>query len=274
MTAESGSYSPSAEKPKAVIEDWLTSTLPVKVCSFGPASLEDLCLAHSREYVEGVFSGRVANGHGNTSRRLAESTLWTVGSLMAAAEDALECGMACSPSSGFHHAFYTSGGGYCTFNGLMVASLKLLQAGRLKRVGVLDCDWHYGNGTEDIIEHLHLKGSIFHRTSGQEHFSGGVVQYIDWLGCSLDSLWNADVELVLYQAGADAHFNDPLGGLLSDAELAKRDEIVFDYCRAKSLPIAWCLAGGYQRDEKGSIEPVLRIHRRTAECAMRAFCLA
>ncbi len=128
MVAESGGYSPSAEKPRAVVEDWLKSGLSITVCDFHAATLDDLALAHSRDYVQGVFSGRIANGHGNTSRELAQSTLWTVGSLMAAAEDALSSGLACSPTSGFHHACYASGGGFCTFNGLMVTGIKLLRA--------------------------------------------------------------------------------------------------------------------------------------------------
>jgi hypothetical protein len=28
-------------------------------------------------------------------------------------------------------------------------------------------------------------------------------------------------------------------------------------------PLVWNLAGGYQRDESGSIEPVLKLHRMT-----------
>ncbi len=156
MIAESGSYSPSAEKPKAVVDDWLEHALPIEICDYSAVSIEDLKLAHSPDYVEGVFSGRIANGHGNTSSELAESTRWTVGSLVAAASDALVSGLACSPTSGFHHASYASGGGFCTFNGLMVTAIKLLQANRVRRVGVLDCDWHYGNGTDDIIQQLRL----------------------------------------------------------------------------------------------------------------------
>ncbi len=263
MVAESGGYSPSAEKPKAVVEDWLAHRLPIEICDFAAASLEDLCLAHAPEYVEGIFAGRIANGHGNRSRKLADSTLWTVGSLAAAAEEALKSGVACSPSSGFHHACFASSGGFCTFNGLMIVTARLLSAGRLQRVGILDCDWHYGNGTDDIIRQLGLHSQVIHCTSGAENFHHDAERYFRWLERSLNALWNADVGLVLYQAGADAHCDDPLGGLLDDDELAERDRLVFDFCHAKRLPIAWCLAGGYQRDEEGSIEPVLRIHRHT-----------
>ncbi len=117
MVAESGGYSPSAEKPKAVVEDWLAHRLPIEICDFAAASLEDLCLAHAPEYVEGIFAGRIANGHGNRSRKLADSTLWTVGSLAAAAEEALKSGVACSPSSGFHHACFASSGDFARLTG-------------------------------------------------------------------------------------------------------------------------------------------------------------
>ncbi len=271
MVADSGSYSPSAAKPKAVVEDWLDIGLPIEVCSFEPASHNDLSLAHAPSYVEGIFAGRIANGHRNTSLELANSTRWTVGSLIAASDEALKTGMSCSPSSGFHHACYGTSGGFCTFNGLMIAALKLYKTDRVKRVGILDCDWHYGNGTDDIIEQLELQNLIVHRTSGSEFFHGEPELYFRWLEQSLEHIWDSGVDLVLYQAGADAHRNDPLGGLLDDDELLRRDEMVFDYCHTKSLPITWCLAGGYQRDDEGSIEPVLSIHRQTARCATHLY---
>jgi acetoin utilization deacetylase AcuC-like enzyme len=37
----------------------------------------------------------------------------------------------------------------------------------------------------------------------------------------------AGCELLLYQAGADAHINDPLGGWMTTEQLARRDHIVF-----------------------------------------------
>ncbi len=44
MIAESGSYSPSAEKPKAVVNDWLEHALPIEICDYSAVSLEDLKL--------------------------------------------------------------------------------------------------------------------------------------------------------------------------------------------------------------------------------------
>ena len=77
----------------------------------------------------------------------------------------------------------------------------------------------------------------------------------------------ADCDLVLYQAGADPHINDPLGGWLTTAQLYQRDVRVFQSLRNMGLPVAWNLAGGYQRDAAGTIWPVLTIRDNT----LRAF---
>jgi acetoin utilization deacetylase AcuC-like enzyme len=68
-----------------------------------------------------------------------------------------------------------------------------------------------------------------------------------------------DCDLVLYQAGVDCHIDDPFGGIYSDKSLLDRDSMVLDYLRGK--PVVWNLAGGYQFDEAGTIEPTLRLHR-------------
>ena len=72
-----------------------------------------------------------------------------------------------------------------------------------------------------------------------------------------------DCDLLIYQAGADSHIHDPLGGYLSTAQMQRRDHIVFATCRLLNLPVAWNLAGGYQRDEQNSIRPVLDLHDNT-----------
>ncbi len=269
MSCPSGGYSPSGTKPEEVVADWSHADL-VQLEAFAPATREDLLLAHDQHYVDGVFAGTISNGHGNRNRALADSTLWTVGSMVAAARQALKSRVACSPSSGFHHACYSSGGAFCTFNGLVVAARKLLSEGLVNRVGILDCDWHYGNGTDDIVDQLDLRSAIYHRTSGQELFSDSDA-YFRWLSRALENLWESNVDLILYQAGADAHCDDPLGGLLDNDEMVRRDEIVFDFCFAKKIPVVWNLAGGYQKDELGSIEPVIALHRATMEACIKIY---
>ncbi|MGB1815217.1 MAG: hypothetical protein ACPHJ3_07645, partial [Rubripirellula sp.] len=170
MSCPSGGYSPSGEKPASVYEDWVQHRL-VKRVGFDPISIQELQMVHDPQYVLDVFSGEVANGHGNTDAAVAESTRWTVGSMVAAAEDALESGLACSPSSGFHHAGFSSNHGFCTFNGLMVAASRLLLRDEIETIGILDCDWHVGDGTNDIIRELGLQDSILHFSSGTQRLA-------------------------------------------------------------------------------------------------------
>ena len=254
------SFSPSAGKPRLVLEAWRALELPLEVSSFAPATIADLSLAHSQDYVLGVLLGRQANGFGNTSEAIADSLPWTTGSFVAAAQHAAETGNpAASLTSGFHHAGYDHGGGFCTFNGLMVAAQVLKKEGLVKKVGILDLDAHYGNGTNDIIRERKL-GYIEHYTFGAEGIRpGNADQWIkDLPGIILNTFKDCDV--LLFQAGADPHINDPLGGSLSTEQMRKRDQIVFETCRKMNLPIAWNLAGGYQTP----IERVLEIHNNTA----------
>lgn len=73
---------------------------------------------------------------------------------LMASEIACSKGVACSPSSGLHHAGYDWNHGFCTFNGLMVAAIELIEDHNVGRVGVLDFDFHQGDGTQGIIDRV------------------------------------------------------------------------------------------------------------------------
>lgn len=267
VAKNASSYSPSAGKPAMFVSNLFAHELiqPDDVMDFEPASVEDLCLAHDPDFVRGVLAGNISNGFGNTSMDVARSLPFTTGSMIAAAEHAvMHKEHTCSPTSGFHHAHYGEAAGFCTFNGLIVTAMKLKQAGLVNTVGIVDCDYHYGDGTDDIIRRLGLKW-IKHITMGQHMLDRkecGVhgAKYTDLLGTLL-KLEMKGVDLVLYQAGADPHINDPLGGILSTERMMARDKLVFEHF--KGTPLAWNLAGGYQRDRHGSIGPVLELHRNT-----------
>ena len=258
--SENDSFSPSAGKPGLVLKAWMALGLPLEVSSFTPASIADLSLAHSQDYVLGVLLGRQANGFGNTSEAIADSLPWTTGSFVAAAQYAVETGNpAASLTSGFHHAGFENGGGFCTFNGLMVAAQVLKKEGLVKKVGVCDLDAHFGNGSENIIRERKLD-YIEHYTFGAEGIRPeNAEQWIkDLPGIILNTF--KDCDALLYQAGADPHINDPLGGSLSTEQMRKRDQIVFETCKRMNLPVAFNLAGGYQTP----IEKVLELHNNTA----------
>ena len=264
------SFSPSAGKPALVVADWLDHGL-IKtddVLDFEPVCEEVLMLAHDRAYVEGILRCNIKNGFGNTSKEVAESLHYTVGSLLAAAEYAIEHNKhTCSPTSGFHHAGYANAEGFCTFNGLMVAARSLKLSGHAKKIGILDLDMHFGNGTESIKQRLRAF-YVIHFSAGHEFHSvediGKVAsRYIDWLEKACFAMRDCDV--ILYQAGADCHVHDPLGGYLTTKQMRIRDSMVFEAFKGK--PLAWNLAGGYQTDAAGTIKPVLDLHRMTATCS-------
>ncbi|MGO9267793.1 MAG: histone deacetylase [Candidatus Binataceae bacterium] len=263
MLADAGSFSPSASKPRHVLATWQKAGLPISVHSVNPASEMDLCLAHDPEYVRGVLDGKLPNGFDNTSSEVARSLPYTTGAMIAAARAALEGGCACAPVSGFHHAQYSSAGGYCTFNGLVIAAQKLLGEGAVRRVLILDCDMHFGDGTDGILARLGLARSITNATFGrwfhQPAHAGSYLLRLRETVAGFDAF-----DLVLYQAGADVHVDDPLGGVLTTEQMIERDQIVFEAARAIEVPIAWNLAGGYQTP----LAKVVELHVNTMrECA-------
>jgi acetoin utilization deacetylase AcuC-like enzyme len=273
MSVEVAGFSPSPNKPAAAVSDWQERGLRVEVCDFEPVSEKDLCLAHDPDYVRGVLAGLISNGHGNFDPRVAESCRWTSGSMLAASRAAVSDGVAVSPSSGFHHAGYERNHGFCTFNGLIVSAEMLRAEGLVRKVGIIDCDAHYGDGTDDIIRRLKLQTRIKHWTFGQ-HFGlkpFSQAELLSELARSLKEMKSLGVGLVLYQAGADPHVEDPLGGFMTTDEMRERDRFVFQTCQSLRIPVAITLAGGYQRDSRGTIGPVLALHRATIVEATKVF---
>jgi len=267
MVAPAESFSPSAEKPSQVVESWQRMGVPLDIREPAPATAAQFALAHAEEFVTDILACRQANGFGTHSAAVAQSLPWTTGAMIGAATLARAEGrVAIAPCSGFHHAGWDSASGFCTFNGLMVAAAVAHEAGAT-RVGILDCDHHYGNGTDEIIEHLHARPWVHHFTAGLTfQRPDQAPDFFARLPSILAAF--AGCEVVLYQAGADPHIDDPLGGWLTTAELRERDGIVFETLKALGVPIAWNLAGGYQRDPGGGIPKVLEIHDNTLrECA-------
>lgn len=263
------SFSPSASKPGLLVEDWKKNSSIKDQVVFHesqPIRIRSLYHAHSKSYVQGVIAGTEPNGFGTYDPVAANSFRYTVGSLITAVKETLtrKLPVGMSPTSGFHHAHYAGNHGFCTFNGLVLAAMYAQQHKLAKRILILDMDQHYGDGTEDILRKLKLK-NIDHITSGKSY--GNARSAFD----CLDNIPFSVYDLVLYQAGADMHKDDPLGGIMTSNQLMVRDRFVFDECKRWNLPVVWNLAGGYQRDANGSIEPVLKIHRTTMQQCIEVF---
>ncbi len=276
-----GTYSPSASKPAEVVADWLATpdiASGIEVIEFDSISRDTIAQAHDPKYVADVLARRADNGFDERSKSVADSLPFTSGSMLAAAlhvlgepdDWAARCRIACSPSSGFHHAHFDHGHGFCTFNGLMVAAVELRRRNLIDRLLIIDCDQHYGDGTQDIIEHLGLDW-VTHITHGG-HIAGSYRHKSEMMQLIAHHLpaFGGSRSLVLYQAGADCHADDPLGGFLTTADMRERDQLVFSLATKHEAPLVWNLAGGYQRDGKGTIAPVLELHRNTARKALEA----
>jgi acetoin utilization deacetylase AcuC-like enzyme len=270
MVADTQSYSPSAGKPKAVVADWMFNELPVEIVPANAVTPDQIKYAHDSRHVDFILACEKPNGFGNKDASVAASLPYTIGAMRDASEHALRHGVACAPVSGFHHAGYDFAGGFCTFNGLMVAAIDLKRKGLANRIAILDLDMHYGNGTQDILDILdpnmleHFSQSF--QAEEAEEFLYNLPIYIQkW------TERNEPLDLLMYQAGADSHVDDPLGGYLTTEQMRRRDRIVFETCKKLDVPVVWNLAGGYQRDGIGSIAPVLALHRATMEECMAVY---
>ena len=265
QVAEPQLASPSASKPREVVARWQARFPSIVLRRPDPVALDDLCRAHDRRYVDAILALEEDNGFGNRSASVAASLRWTSGSMLSAARQAIATGaVAAAPCSGFHHAHWDTASGFCTFNGLMVTALALGAEGRARRVGILDCEQHYGDGTHDILLRTGASDFLRYVTAGRD-YPRDAARFLVELPAIVRAFAGCDV--VLYQAGADPHVDDPLGGYLDDDELARRDEIVFTEARAAGLPVAWNLAGGYQEP----LSRVLDIHDRTMAACVAAW---
>ncbi len=160
VVSESGSkISPSGMKPKLMAE-YLQTYYDLTVEFVEPVAVtrEDILRCHGQAYVDGILTLRRKNGFGTISQSVVDSLPHTNGAMYQATKLALETREpTCALVSGFHHAGYDGfeGLGYfCTFNGLMIAATKLVEEGDAQRIAIVDCDMHWGNGTDDIADKL------------------------------------------------------------------------------------------------------------------------
>ncbi len=263
--------SPSAKKPALLVDQWLSQNQPIDLVSPTPLKKEDFYTSHDKSHVDAIFNLTKPNGMDTFSQELNDTLYYTSGSLLSAARRVISSPdkIAISPTSGFHHAEYASAMGYCTFNGLMITAQTLLRENLVSKIGILDCDQHYGNGTQNIIDKFNLNSKINHITAEKDYspYIPFDTDFFNQLPDFLESFVGAS--LLIYQAGADCHIDDPHGGFLSTEQMSQRDAMVFSFCRLHNIPLVWNLAGGYQEtllpSGQTSIQTVLDLHTNTLE---------
>ena len=241
------------------------------------ATDDELLRVHTRDYLGRVMAGTLSRDEVRRigfpwSRELVERSLRSTGAAVDAAAAALEDGIAASLAGGTHHAGTNWGEGYCVFNDTAVAAREMQARGIVKRVLILDCDVHQGNGTAEIFSddptvftmsihgarNFPLRKYPSSLDVGLEDGTGDD-EYLRALQAALaESFARAQADLVLYIAGADPYEGDRLGRLgLTKAGLLERDRMVL--AAAAATPVAIVCGGGYCQD----LDAIVDIHAAT-----------
>ena len=254
----------------AMLRDAIAHHLPtVQLLQAPRASDAELLLVHAPAYVEAIADGTVAAAVTREigfpwSEAMAERARRSVGATVAAARSALRRGVSASLAGGTHHAYADKGGGFCVFNDVAVAA-RVLQAHRARegkslQVAVIDLDVHQGNGTAHIFQgdnsvftlSLHGEKNFPFRKEAGDIDVGlpdgcGDADYLAALDLALLQVGQrCSPDLVFFLAGADPFEGDRLGRLkLTAAGMQARDQRVFDWCWARTIPVVVLMAGGY-----------------------------
>ncbi|WP_233402930.1 histone deacetylase family protein [Marinomonas transparens] len=235
-----------------------------------PLSLSVLMDAHEKHYVQRFIRGELSpqeeKGIGLPwSEWLVERTLRAVSGTILTSELALKHGLACHLAGGTHHAHPSHGAGFCIFNDLAVAALALVNSGKAKKVLILDCDVHQGDGTIAFFKNrTDILPVSWHCEENypQQKQSGGIniaipkgandSEYLTILRETLPSLLaEHQPDFIFYDAGVDVHKDDRLGYVnLTDKGILARDQYVIETCMALNLPTACVIGGGYDRQEE------------------------
>ncbi len=217
-----------------------------------PVSVEELFPVHDRAYVEaveGLSNGDNAIdaesfGLGNVDNPvvpgMAEAARIQVGGTLLGARLLIQnkANKVLQMGGGFHHAHNSLASGFCLYNDLAVAIKEMTNAGW--HVVYLDLDVHHGDGVQKIYYSDDKVMTISFHESGEFLFPG--TGWLQELGKSMGRSLKLNIPLepftegnsyfevmnkilepalswfkpdaVVVQAGADAHFSDPLADLL------------------------------------------------------------
>jgi acetoin utilization protein AcuC len=223
----------------------------IETLSPEPATTEDLLTVHAQEYLRAVASASSNGGMARPdfglgvpdnpiqegieagARRIVGGTL--LGARLIAegkAQKVLQLG------GGLHHAMPQLASGFCIFNDLAIAIGELTRRGL--SVAYLDIDVHHGDGVQRILYDqervmtlsLHESGEYLFPGTGAIHELGRGLGRGFKLNLPLEPFTEGESYLkaferiaepaldyfapnvLVVQAGADAHFSDPLADLM------------------------------------------------------------
>ncbi len=234
----------------------------------GEVPVNWLSLAHDLDYITAIknktLDAKAAKRMGlPLSDGLVRRTfLSPMGTLMTC-HLALDQGLACHLAGGTHHAHYDYASGFCIFNDMAFALIKLLNDGKIKRALVFDCDVHQGDGTASMLAQYPTLFTC--SIQGEKNFPVRRVKsdidvdlpdgteddvYLDCIQATFrQAIDLAQPDLIIYDAGVDPYIHDSLGRLnISEDGLRARDSWVLNECKRLQIRVATVIGGGYDDD--------------------------
>jgi acetoin utilization deacetylase AcuC-like enzyme len=179
---------------------------------------------------------------------------------------------------GMHHAQRDFGAGFCLVNDLVVALRRLQSENRIRDAWIIDVDAHKGDGTaaitagDDSIATLSIHMAAGWPLDQPERDADGrpnpsfIPSTVDIaIAPGAEPVYNQRLkeglerlaatgrpDLALVVCGADPYELDELpsaaGLRLSLGQLLERDRMVYSFLKARGIPGAWVMAGGYGRN--------------------------
>lgn len=262
------------------------SGLQAHLAQITPEPVDDEILerVHQRRYIDRV-KNLAAEGGGrldpdtvvsaysfDIARLAAGGALLAVSSVMAGQHQAA---FAVIRPPG-HHARPANGMGFCLFNNVAVAAAEARERYGLARISIVDWDVHHGNGTQEMF---YRDRSVLYISTHQEYWypgTGSIEQHGegDGEGFTINIPLPAGTgdegyrlvfeeivlpvldafapQLLLISAGYDAHFDDPLGGMvLSHAGFRRLAEFLVALAGRHEAGAAAVLEGGYHLTHLG-----------------------
>lgn len=200
-----------------------------------PASEEDIRRAHTQSHIDSI----------KANKKLYEIAALAAGGAITSAE----LGYGGKPAFGLirppgHHASSDSCWGFCFFNNMAIAILKLRSEGKAEKVFILDIDLHFGDGTVNILGGLPGISIL-----NPNH--GGRKEYLEEVSEQLKVEAARGCDIVAVSAGFDEYVLD-WGGRLRTEDYKTIASMVKtfsdEHCSGRRFAI---LEGGYYHRDLG-----------------------
>jgi histone deacetylase 11 len=232
-------------------------------------SSKDLLRVHTKEYLDSLKNPTVVGKILNLDyvdpwdNYVLEHFRFMVGGTILATRFALERNkVVFNLGGGYHHAHPDRGEGFCLLNDVVITIEKFAEEKIIKRVLVVDLDYHQGNG---ILLFYRNNPDVFtfsmHAESWESvekennidielpsHIDDN--EYLSELKSNLPKVLEKFApDLTIYLAGSDPFIEDELGDFdISEEGMLERDIFVYQLIKSYKIPLVVLAAGGYGVD--------------------------